>query len=347
MTIASVSRTAIARTAIVLAIVLVTAVAHGQSPEAETLFREAKHLLKQGDIAGACDKFDASERLESTAGTELNVADCREKLGQLATAWAMFVKAAATAKHSDTDGKREAEARRRAAALEPRLIHLRIVVGDDRPEGLVIKRNGTAVDPELWNQRIPVDPGDYVIAAEADGYQSWQSTVTVRGKDKKLEVPALEKAATPAKTPKTDDDTSGDKPHGKATHKADDTAGGDVPTPPPAPIGMSGQRKAAIVFAAVGVAALAAGIGMGVEASSKESQANGLCPMNACISTEGVSLNSDARHDGLYADIGFGAAGALIVTGAALWLLGGSKATVEVSASVGAHGGSFVIGAPW
>src|SRR5262245_23491607 len=94
-----------------------TTPAGAQRADAETLFREGKRLLKEGKIAAACDKLDASERLEPSAGTELNIADCREKNGQLATAWAMFVRAAATAKHSDGDGKREAEAKRRAAAL--------------------------------------------------------------------------------------------------------------------------------------------------------------------------------------------------------------------------------------
>src|SRR6266850_4767204 len=94
----------------VLAVVAIARPAVAQSPEAETLFREGKRLLKEGKVSEACDKLAASERLESSTGALLNLGDCREKNGQLATAWAAFVKAATSAKLAHD--KREAEARR-------------------------------------------------------------------------------------------------------------------------------------------------------------------------------------------------------------------------------------------
>jgi hypothetical protein len=97
-------------------VVAMTTVAHAQSPEAEVLFREARKLMKQQAFAAACEKFEASERIEAGLGTELNLADCREKNKQLASAWAMFVKASQTARRIG-DKKREAEANRRIAWL--------------------------------------------------------------------------------------------------------------------------------------------------------------------------------------------------------------------------------------
>src|SRR5262249_16693409 len=84
--------------AIALAITVGASPARAQSPEADVLFREGKKLLKDGQIAEACEKLDASERLQSTVGTLLNLADCRERNHQLATAWATFRKAAVAAK---------------------------------------------------------------------------------------------------------------------------------------------------------------------------------------------------------------------------------------------------------
>ena len=84
----------------VLAVVVASAaLAHAEpNPEAEKLFRDGRALAKQGNLAGACDAFAASNKLESSVGTLLNLGDCRAKLGQTATAWATFVEAGRLAK---------------------------------------------------------------------------------------------------------------------------------------------------------------------------------------------------------------------------------------------------------
>src|SRR5512147_2936876 len=69
--------------------------AHAQSStaQAETLFRQGKDLIAHGKIAEACAAFDASQKLDPTIATLLNQAACREKNGQLATAWGLFLDA--------------------------------------------------------------------------------------------------------------------------------------------------------------------------------------------------------------------------------------------------------------
>src|SRR5690606_10533025 len=79
------------------------AAAHAQAAEAEVLFRDGRKLIKAGKLAEGCDKIAASERLESSVGALLNLGDCREKLGELASAWAAFRKAEARAKHAGND----------------------------------------------------------------------------------------------------------------------------------------------------------------------------------------------------------------------------------------------------
>jgi hypothetical protein len=319
-----------------LAVVMTAApVVADRGVEAETLFREGKRLLKQGDTSGACDKFEASERLEPTAGTELNLADCRERMGEIATAWATFLKAAATAKHSDTDGKREAEARRRAAALEPKLVHLRIIVAPDHPDGMIVKRNGAVVDQELWNQRVPVDPGDYAITVDAPGYAQWRTDLAVKDKDKKIEIPTLDKDV--AET-------------GVATHRPkptpSDDESGAVVARSPSP-GMTTRRKLGIVLTGVGAGALIGAVALAAIANGAEDQANMLCPGTFCTDQHAIQLNTEARNDAPYGNVGFALAGVLVVTGAVLWITGGHKAPVAVSITSSATGGSFVIGGAW
>src|SRR5262245_40010580 len=174
---------------------LVSSSAHAQSPEAEVLFRDGRSLIKQGNIAAGCEKLTASARLESSVGTLLNVGDCRERLGKLASAWAAFRKAEAMARRAGSDDKRQAEAARRAAQLESRLSNLVIEV-PARIDGLVVRRDGEVVDAVVWGTPVPVDPGTYTIVAEAPGYAAWKATVPVAVGTRRqlITVPGLERA---------------------------------------------------------------------------------------------------------------------------------------------------------
>jgi hypothetical protein len=301
----------IAAAAIAMAVVGArTPLAHAQSAEAEILFRDAKRLMKSGKIADACDKFDASERLEPTVGTELNLADCREKNGQLATAWALFLKAAAAAKRADNDGKREAESRRRAAALEPRLVYLTISVpAASRVDGLVLKRNGTAIDPVLWDQRVPVDPDEYTIVGAAPGFEPWSTSVAVKTKPRTVEVPALTRRPGALRV----------------------AAPAQVEPPAAVPARFTGRRKLAIAIAAVGVGAAGVSIGFGLQASSVEDQADAICPNAACNNAHAVDLNRVARRDALVANIGLVTAAAAAITAAVLWYIGSPNPSEGIS----------------
>src|SRR5262249_30335548 len=94
---------------------------------AQALFDEGRRLMDAKSYALACPKFAASQKLDPGAGTLLNLADCYDKNGQTASAWATFDEAAAEAtKSGHLDWA--AQARDRAAALEPTLARLTISV---------------------------------------------------------------------------------------------------------------------------------------------------------------------------------------------------------------------------
>src|ERR1700678_3583891 len=90
------------RSAVAVALsVLASGTAWGQSASgaaaAEALFDEGKALMAAGNYASACPKFAESNRLDEGIGTSLWLADCFEKNGQTASAWAEFRAAAALA----------------------------------------------------------------------------------------------------------------------------------------------------------------------------------------------------------------------------------------------------------
>ena len=164
--------------ALVLAISSVAGSAHAQSAQAESLFKEGKALIKSGKLAAGCDKLAASESAESSVGTLLNLGDCREKLGQTATAWATFEKAAATAKRAGDDEQRRAEATRRASVLEPKLTRLTLAITLP-PAGTTVLMNGNPIDAAAWNTPLPVDPATYAIVVQAPGYVPYRTNIVL------------------------------------------------------------------------------------------------------------------------------------------------------------------------
>jgi hypothetical protein len=185
-----------------------------QSAAAQTAFDEAMKLMSQGRTAEACPKFAAAQRLDSGMATQFRLAECYEKTGQLASAWANYVEVADAAKGAKSKD-REAFARKRAAALEPRLSRLSILVPPalSALHGLEIKRDGSVVDKALWGTSIPVDPGEHVVVATAPGKKPWQGKSVATEQPARLEVtipplrdltpllPLLPPAATPAPPP--------------------------------------------------------------------------------------------------------------------------------------------------
>ena len=300
--------------------------AHAQSAPAEALFDEGRKLIKQGKLSAGCDKLAASDKLESSVGTLLNLGDCREKLGKLASAWAAFRKAEAIAKRAGDDRKREAEAHRRASKLEPKLASLAIEV-PHRIDGLVVLRDGEQLDPAAWNVALPIDTGSCTITASAPGFIAWHKTIEITGGRLTMAIPALEREASPPEPP---------PPPLVAKQVVPPPAPSPtiyVPTPPtphervvikaPARRGTwTKTRAVSLGFAVGGAAALATGLYFGLEARDLQSRADLRCPLAACSDPQGLQLNSDARTAARTANYAYVAGGFSLATAAVLWLVG-------------------------
>jgi len=172
-------------------IVLASGVAHA-NPAGEQLFREGRELMRARKLAEACDRFERSNKLEPRVGTLLNLADCREQLGQTASAWEAFENARALALQVG-DARRAAEAERRAAAVQGRLAFVIVTVPDaGRPPGLMLRRGDATIDPAAWNTKVPLDPGRYTVSASAPGRLPWATTIALAERATlEVHVPAL------------------------------------------------------------------------------------------------------------------------------------------------------------
>ena len=279
---------------------------------ADALFDEARRLIQKQDYAPACEKLEASHKLDPAVGTLLNLADCYEKLGRTASAWATFRDTGALARKTGS-ADRERIARERAQSLEGRLSYLTIVAW--KGQEVSIKRDGVALDPAVLGTAIPVDPGTHEISAGAPGKRTWRTQVEVRCDADRVSVsvPIL-----------------GDEPPPEAAAPPQLTAADAESTPVrPAPAEEPGnpggtQRALAIVAAALGVAGIATGTVFGLKAASNWSDAKGQCPSErfafpACPENA-VRLSDEASQAGTVSTVSFIVGGAGVAAAAALWL---------------------------
>jgi hypothetical protein len=98
--------------------------------------------------------------------------------------------------------EREAEARRRADALLPRLSYRVLRITNPAPL-LEIARNGIRLEGDALNHPIPVDPGAQEIRATAPEHSEWSLTITITQPGRHVvHVPelALRAPPTPAAT---------------------------------------------------------------------------------------------------------------------------------------------------
>jgi hypothetical protein len=175
---------------IALALLFVASPAHADEATATAAYKQAEELAKQGKWADACPLYEASYHADPKLGALLHAADCQEKVGHTATAWAEFNDAVELA-HKSADS-REDLARRRATALEPKLAKLHLAPPKQLIPGLTVKRDNADITV-LVGTDIPLDPGDHVITATAPGYQDFTKTVNVSSGTVSIELPVLDK----------------------------------------------------------------------------------------------------------------------------------------------------------
>lgn len=276
------------------------------------LYDEAEKLMAAGDFAGACPKYAESNRLDPQLGALLHLADCYEKNGQLASAWASWRDAIEIAqRRGDT---REKVARDHAAALEPKLSKLVIQVpaGNEVP-GLEIRRDDAVVNRALWGTPMPVDAGVHTIEVSAPGKRTRKSKITVPGNaaTQNYEIAALEDAGAAAIDAAT------------GAPATDRVARDETGAKPGAT-----QRTIGLITGGLGIVGLGAGLLFELQRSSKESDRDAICPSNKCTVDEAKrieELNDEVSSAAKAETISFVAGGVLLAGGAILWLTAPSE----------------------
>lgn len=255
--------------------------AQGDPAAAEALFREGRALSDAGDIAGACAKFRESERLDPAIGTTFNIADCEERLGHLARAWTLFGEVVQRLPATD---KRHDVAKKRVAALEPRLPKLSVRLAPGSPADARVVRDGVELGPASLGTPLPVDPGEHIVIVSAPGHADQPFKVLVSEREiRTLDVEVGPLRAMPIDPP---------KPH--------DTPADKVPPPSPSPR----SPVLGYVVGGVGVAGFITGAVAGALVLQKKSVVGDHCDSSKLCDDEGYRASKAGKTLGIVTTAG-------------------------------------------
>lgn len=281
-----------------------------------------------GDYAQAVDLFQRAESLVHAPPHLLYMARAHEKLRHFVTARELYNKIIrenlpASAPQAFRDA--QAAAAEEIRGVEPRLAHLTVTV--EAPPGVVptVIMDGKEVPAALLGVPRPVDPGEHVVEAKADGYIATK------------QVTALNEGGTGALAFKLEVDP--DAPLAAALAPA----AVEEPQPVAQPAAMpqdtaprdqsSGLRTPAYISFGVGAVGLGAGVFFTLQSASKRSDADdlydecasrgvdGQCKQDDPLSSEVASLDDDAGSAQTLAIVGYAVGGLGIAAGVTLLLL--------------------------
>jgi hypothetical protein len=302
---------------------------------AEVLFREARELMARHAYADACPKLEESQRLDAAPGTEFNLARCYELIGRLASAWGAYVEVA-NVTHAAGQFDREASARERVAAVEPRLSFVTVTMRAP-PAGVALTRDGVEMALAQLAVAIPIDPGEHVLRARAPGKRDWEARFRVDhdGQRLSVEVPLLDdeplpEPVTPATPP---------SPPPTAPSAADTRSAAASP---------NGERIAAGVV--LGASAIALGLGtyFAIEKVTLASRAWTECKDSPCTNSAGLNTIKDSNTAGDWATGSFIAFGTLAAAAGVLWFTAPkpaprSSAAFTVSPAIAPSGAALTL----
>jgi hypothetical protein len=291
---------------------------------AEALFADGRRLMTIGDYTAACPKLAASQRLDPGIGTALNLADCYEKSGRFASAWAEF-RGVISGAHATGSSDREQLASERAHALESKLSYLTITTSPAQAASIQIIRDGNAVDSAVLGTPIPLDPGHHTVEAKAPGKRAWSDAFDV----------TIAPTQVSVKIPDLADDAGAAAPASSRVTLADKRTQ------------ATAQRAIGIGVGVVGVLGVTTGTIFGLRAKSIWADAKMHCTTYPGVCDQaGVNLGQDAEEASGISTVAFVIGGAGLIGGAILYFTApksasGSALSLRASPSTLSIGGQF------
>lgn len=261
---------------------------------------QAQDLKKQGQLAEALTHYEESLKLDPTKlAILMETAEVEEQLGKLLEAqarWNAAKEKAAQAGATNT-AKRIEE---KLAALSPRVPRLTVALAADAPAGARVFRDGEPLDAAALGNAVALNPGEHLVVVKAPGHADGSYPLKLaEGDNQTVSVNAGASDAPPPPPPKP------------------------VAAPPPpakAQVELSGRsprKPLGLMLGAVGVAGVAVGV-----------------PLWYLGWRDSNSIGPNADRQLLAGQIGVIGGGALLVTGAVLYLTAPSETAKDARGRV-------------
>lgn len=273
-----------------------------QAAAAQPLYEQATKEMDAKNYASACPKLEEVVRLvPDGVGARLELAECYEAWGKLASAWSQYAITQGLA-IKDGQQQRAQYAQQRAAALKPLLATMKMEVLEStrRIPALLVTRDGVPVGAPQWGTALPVDAGAHEIVVTASGYVTWKKSVEVvtNGVEVTVHVPVLE-----------------------LDHDAPSFARATM-APVKTIVDRSWQRPVGMATMTVGAVGISTGMVLGSFALFKNSKSkeNHHCDANNRCDETGLLLRQEALNLGYGSTASFVLGAALLVGGGVLTL---------------------------
>jgi hypothetical protein len=319
-------------------IALTCALAHadGSDPAAaRAQLQEGYTLKQQGKCEAAIPHFVESVRLDRHPKALMNLADCQEKLGKLATAMSHFVEARDLAQAARL-GQLQTLADKRRQALEKRVSRLVVKLAKDAPPGTTVTRDGVELGSVSLNTALPIDSGKHTVAARDQNAERVYDVVVSEAETKEIEVTPIGgrplRTPTPARAtgPKPADPTAAATTSKLARRSPGATQTGPSSAPPPS-TGLGGQRIAAVVTGGAGLVVTGVGGYYGLRAQATFKGAD--CDASNECSAQGLSDQQLAYARARNATILTVGGLVALAAGVVLWVTAPSTSSTDEAAA--------------
>jgi hypothetical protein len=291
--------------------------AEAQSPkeqaEAKQLWTTGKRAIAGGRLDAAVEAFRAAEALHGKPQYKLDLARALVQDGELVESIELLNQVATTTEPNSNLAI--AAAKKLLSEVEPRLPWIKITVKGPPKGDAVTTIDGERIDA---SGEVPFDPGSYTVAAEADGFERAEKSITLAEGAHEDVVLSLEPAG-------------GDASVAEEIEEEEDDGGSSIVPP--------------ILAFAVGAAGIGVGTAFGIVAFGQTSDVEERCGGNVCPPEEQAALD-EAKRSGTVSTVGFVIGAVGVSTGIILLLASddGEEAGDEADAGIEPVIGPFQVG---